>query len=372
MRLGRIAGIEVSLHWSWAIIAVLVVLAFAGRLQAVHTDLDPAPTVGLAVGGTVIFFGSVLLHELAHALVARRRGITVAGITLYLFGGATEADASSRSPGDEFAVAIAGPATSLGIAGVLGLLSAVVGASDAPLPDMLGYLAILNLVLAVFNMAPGLPLDGGRVVRSIAWAVTGDFERATRWATSAGIALGYLLIGFGLVTVWQGLIGGLWLIGIGWMIGQSARQNEQQERLRSTFGDLTAGDVMTSTVITIPTGTSVAEALRDYLAHCDQTVFPVVDQGRPIGLLTAASTRRVRPEDVWTTSVDQLALQHQPALVADPSTPMFEIIDALASRPEAKARVLVVDQGRLAGIISPADVLRRQALRDLLDQVADG
>lgn len=367
LRLVSLGGIDIYVHGSWIVIAGLILLGFWGQLQAEHPDLHGAATFGLALLGAVVFFGSVLVHELAHAVMARRRGIEVKGITLYLFGGATEADASSRTAGDEFVIAIVGPLTSLLIGAVLGAAAVLAGPGDAPLPDLLGYLALINVVLAVFNMAPGLPLDGGRVFRSIAWAITDDFQKATRWATTAGVALGYVLIANGLLALWQGVVTGLWLVAIGWMIAQSARQNEYQERLRSTFSRLTAADVMTSPVVAIPARTPVADAVRDYFAHREQTVFPVVEGDRVVGLLTAAAVREVPASELWRTSAGHVALHHQPAMVADPSTPMMEVLEALATQTEAKARVLVVDRGRLVGIISPADILRRHSLTDLLE-----
>ena len=359
----------VRLHWSWPVVAGLILLAFWAQLRATDPDLSTGAVIGYATIGAAVFFGSVLVHELAHALMARRRGIEVRGITLYLFGGATEADASSRSPTDEFLIAIVGPATSMGVAVLLGVAGVALGPSDTTPGRLLAYLALLNLVLAGFNLVPGLPLDGGRVFRAVAWGATGDFERATRWATTAGVAVGYALIGLGLLSIWQGLIGGLWSIGIGWMISQSARENQRHEQLRTTFGGLTAGDVMSSPVSSIPARSSVAEAVRDHFAPRDLTVLPVVDAGgRPVGLLSAACIRKVPASEIWQTPVDRLALQNQPALMAGPSTPMLEVIDAMSSAAGPKARVLVVDRGRLVGIISPADVVRRHALRDLIDQ----
>ncbi len=365
VRLGRLAGVEIRFHWSWLILAGLLLVGFVGQLRINHPDLADPATFGLALLGTTIFVGSIILHELAHAVMARRRGIEVKDITLYLFGGATEADASSRSPRDELLIAIVGPLTSLALAALLGLIAVAIG-TDAAVPDLLGYLAFINVILAAFNLVPGLPLDGGRVFRAIAWSLTGDFRRATRWATAAGVVVGYGLTGFGVVVLLQGALGGLWLIGIGWMIGRSATENENREQLRSTFETLTAADVMTTPVVAIQAGVSVESALRDHFAHGGQTAYPVVEADRPIGLLTAASVREIPTTELGGTSVEQLATRHQPALVADRSTPMLEVIDALAAGQGAKARVLVVDRGSLVGIISPADIVRRQVLGDLL------
>ena len=365
LRLARVGGVDIFIHVSWLFIAGLVLLGFWGQIETDHPDFGGIQAFALALFGAIVFFGSVLIHEMAHAFMARRRGIDVKGITLYLFGGATEADASSRSPADEFVVAIVGPLTSFALAGLLALAGLGTGGLADPIPEMLNYLALLNVILGLFNLAPGLPLDGGRVFRSIAWAVTGDFARATRMATATGVAVGYLLMTVGFVMMWQGNFGGLWLVFIGWLITQSARQNELQESIRSMFTDLTAADVMSSPVITIPADTTVADAVRDYFVPHNLTTFPVVDDGEVLGLLTVPAVRAVPANEIWRVTAGQLARDHQPVLEAAPETPMVDVIEALASGNDAKTRVLTLDEGRLVGIISPSDVLRRRALADL-------
>ena len=363
--MARISGVDIHIHISWLLIAGLVVLGFWGQLETEHPSFGSARAFTLALAGAAIFFGSVLIHELAHAFMARHRGIEVKGITLYLFGGATEADASSQSPADEFVIAIVGPLTSFVLAGLLAVAALLTAGLVAPIPEMLGNLAVINVVLGLFNLAPGLPLDGGRVFRSIAWAATGDFARATSLALAAGVLLGYLLMVAGLIAIWQQNMGGMWIVLIGWVISQSARQNQFQETLRSTFAELSAGEAMTQPVITIPAETSAAEAVRDYFVRHNLTVFPVVEGDRVLGLLNIAAVRSVPADDLWRTDVGQLARSVPPASVVAPETPMPEIIEALAFGSESKGRVLVVDHGRLVGIISPSDVLRRRALADL-------
>lgn len=359
-------GVEIFIHWSWLIISVLVLFGLQARLTLDHPDLADGSAFVLALLGTIIFFGSVLLHELAHALVARARGIESKRITLYLFGGATEADASSKSPNDELVIAIAGPLTSvtLGVflAGLAALLSPT--QSDA-LVDLIAYLAGINVLLAVFNMTPGLPLDGGRVFRSIVWKMTGDFAKATRWATTAGVIVGYGLAAVGVMYLWQGSVGGLWLVAIGWMISQSARRTGQDEALRELLRERVAGDVMTSPVITVAATATVDEAVRNYFAHHDLTVLPVVDGTRVIGMLGLSEIRRVGPERRAVATAAELARDLDPALIATPETPVKEVLDALSTD---KARVLVLDREVLVGIISPRDILRWSALAPLLAQ----
>ncbi|MCP4222129.1 MAG: hypothetical protein GY773_02145, partial [Actinomycetia bacterium] len=181
-RLMRIARVDIYLHWSWLGIIGLLILGFQAQLATAYPDLAPGRLWAYATAGSIVFLTSVLLHELAHALMAQARGIEVEGITLYLFGGATEADASSGKARDELVIAIVGPLTSVGIAAVLWLIALAIGPNENALGAMVAYLAVVNLILAAFNMTPGLPLDGGRVFRSLAWSATGDFRKATRWA----------------------------------------------------------------------------------------------------------------------------------------------------------------------------------------------
>lgn len=365
LRAGRIAGVEIFLHWTWLIIATLVLLGFFAQLNVEHPDLGDGLAVLLAALGTVVFFGSVLLHELAHALVARARGIEEQGITLYLFGGVTEADASSRTAADELVIAIAGPATSFAIAATLaGAAAAMTGAGDA-LVDLLNYLAVINVVLAVFNLTPGLPLDGGRVFRAIVWGITGDFRRATRMAAGAGVLVGYGLMGVGLLLLWGGAAGGLWFAAIGWMIAQSARSTEQHDAMRDLFEGLVARDVMTSPVITVPADLTIDDTVDSYFAREDKTTFPVVDGPRIIGLISLDTIRRLSPRQRATMTAGELAPRMKPALVTAPSTPMNEVVDAISAGP---GRVLVVENGSIVGIISLSDIIRRSSLASLLDR----
>lgn len=364
-RIGRVSGVEILIHPSWLIIAGLVVLGFWGWLTETHPQLSDNAALFLSVVGTAVLFGSVLIHELSHAVVAKARGIEVKGITLYLFGGATEADASSKNAADEFMIAVVGPLTSLATAAVLAVVAITVGSPDDPVPDLAGYLAQMNVLLALFNLAPGLPLDGGRVFRSIVWAITGDFRRATRWAAGAGEVFGYLLISVGVVWLFQGALGGLWLAAIGWMISQSAHQSEQQDALREFFKDLAAEDVMTSPVLAIPSEMSATGAVRNYFAKEDRTTFPVLEGSNVVGMLSLTAVRRLSRAERDMTTAGQLAVGEDPAMVATPLTPMSEIAEAL-STGAPKARVLVMDDGVLVGIISPRDILRRSSLAPLL------
>ena len=363
LRALRIAGIEVYIHWSWLGIAVLLLLGFRGQLAETHPDLVAGGAWALAAFGSALLLWSVLIHELAHALMARARGIEVEGITLYLFGGATEADASSRTAVDELVIAIVGPLTSLGLAGLFAIAAWSLDADAAA--GLIGYLAVINVILAVFNMTPGLPLDGGRVFRAIVWWITGDFRRATRWAATAGVMIGYTMIGLGLLSVWQGSLGGLWLAAIGWMIAQAALATSRQEELRQTFAALTAGDVMTGGVVTVPAASTVADVVRSHFTGGQHSGFPVVDGERVVGMLGVADIRLIDRDRRADVTAGDAATPVDPGLVVGPDEPMSAVIAALA-RSRRGSRVLVIDDGRLVGILSTGDIVRRNTLATLL------
>lgn len=228
-RIGRIAGIDIRVHATWVFIALLIGWTFYARFQFLYDELATGETVALAAAGVVIFFGSILLHELSHSLMAKARGITVRSITLFLFGGATDADVQSRGPGAEFAVTIVGPLTSVVVGGVLWAASAAVPGDGGPLTGMLGYLAWINVALAVFNLLPGFPLDGGRILRALLWRSTGDLERATNVAATSGRIVGYGLVALGLFLFVATGRGGLWLALIGWFLAQAATAEARQQ-----------------------------------------------------------------------------------------------------------------------------------------------
>ncbi len=229
-RVGRIAGIEVRVDSSWVVVALLITYSMYLRASTLYPELSGGGAVVLGIGATVLFFGSVLVHELAHALVSQARGIRVQDITLFLFGGATRAKVESRGPGDEFLIALVGPLTSGLLAALFGIVAGF--GSDVlsrPLAGTFGYLAWTNLLLAAFNLVPGFPLDGGRLLRSAIWKATGSLARATRVASVAGQGVGWLLVAAGVAWLLAGdLAGGIWFAFIGWFLVQAARFSERE------------------------------------------------------------------------------------------------------------------------------------------------
>jgi Zn-dependent protease/CBS domain-containing protein len=357
-RVGRIAGIEVRIDSSWAVIALLITYSMYLRLSILYPELSGGGAVGLAILSAVLFFGSVLVHELAHALVAQARGIRVQDITLFLFGGATRAKVDSRGPGDEFLIALVGPLTSGLLAGLFGLVAGL--GSDLlsrALAGTFGYLAWTNLLLAAFNLVPGFPLDGGRLLRSAIWKATGSLARATRIASVSGQGVGWLLLAAGVAWLLAGdLAGGIWFAFIGWFLVQAARSSYQELQLQQLLRGVEAEDVMAADLRRIPPELSLQEAVDDYFMRYDHGAFPVEEQGRTVGLLTLRGVRRV-PRDQWPTHrVRDHMVPLSDQVVVAPDARMDGVVGKL--QDGEAGRVLVVEDGEVVGIITPSDLTR--------------
>jgi Zn-dependent protease/CBS domain-containing protein len=357
-RVGRIAGIELRIDSSWAVIALLITYSMYLRVSILYESLSTAGAVGIAILAAVLFFGSVLIHELAHALVSQTRGIRVQDITLFLFGGVTRARVESRGPGDEFLIAVVGPLTSGILAALFGI---VAGFSrdvlSSPLVGTLGYLAWINLLLAGFNLLPGFPLDGGRLLRSAIWKATGSFGRATRVASVAGQGVGWLLVAAGVGFLLAGdLAGGIWFAFIGWFLVQAARSSYQELQLREMLRGVEAEDVMAGDLLRIPPELSLQDAVDDYFMRYDHGAFPVDEQGRTIGLLTLRGVRRV-PREQWPARrVRDHMVPLGDQVVVAPDARMDQVMGKL--QDGEAGRVLVVQGGEVVGIITPSDLTR--------------
>jgi Zn-dependent protease/predicted transcriptional regulator len=357
-RVARIAGIEVRIDSSWTVIALLVTYSLYLRFSFLYGSLSTAGAVGIAILGAVLFFGSVLTHELAHALVSQARGIRVQDITLFLFGGATRARVESRGPGDEFLIAVVGPLTSAILAALFGIVAGFGrDVLSRPLVGTLGYLAWTNLLLAGFNLLPGFPLDGGRLLRSAIWKATGSLGRATRVASVAGQAVGWLLVAAGVGFLLAGdLAGGIWFAFIGWFLVQAARSSYQELQLREMLRGVEAEDVMAGDLLRIPPDLSLQDAVDDYFMRYDHGAFPVDERGRTIGLLTLRGVRRV-PREQWSTRrVRDHMVPVGDQVVVAPDARMDGVLGKL--QDGEAGRVLVVQDGEVVGIITPSDLTR--------------
>ncbi len=366
-RLGRIGGVEVKIDPSWSIIALLVGYSFYLLLTERFADETTGFLLPLAIFMALLFFASVLLHELAHSWLSLARGVEVKGITLFLFGGATHADLETREPNDELWIALVGPLSSFAQAAIFWGVSVALG--EGPLAFATGYLGWINLALAVFNLLPGFPLDGGRVLRSLVWRSSGDLVKATRIASRAGRLLGGLIIAVGIFEVLflGALVGGLWLVAIGWFLSQAATSSFTHLQIKTSLQDVPAARLMTSELHEMPAGIDVQTAVDDFFMQYNYNTFPVVSQGRTIGLVTMASVRNVPREEWRATIVDDIAEPLSELCTVSPYHSVGDVVDKLMQGEVG--RVVVVQDGEVLGLITPRDLItwleRAQQLGDV-------
>jgi Zn-dependent protease/predicted transcriptional regulator len=364
-RLMRVFGINIRIDSSWLIIAALISYSLFFGLRTVYPAVGTLAAVVISLVGAALFFGSVLFHELTHALVARQRGFRIKDITLFLFGGATQANIESKGAFDEFIVSVVGPLSSFGLAIIFAAARVVVpSVADGALPGILGYLAWANLLLGVFNFLPGLPLDGGRVLRSALWKSTGNLDKSTKIASVAGEVLGYALIGVGaLVFFAGGIFQGLWFAAIGWFLAGSARASYVGMRVRHVLEHVEAAEIMEADPVRIPVGATIAEAVHDYLLLHDHDAFGIEHAGRIVGIVTLESVRKV-PRNDWSRRliVDVMSPVTDDTIV-DPHTSMTNVLDRFEG---SGASIAVGDRDNVVGVITPWDLTtwlrRRHAL----------
>jgi Zn-dependent protease/CBS domain-containing protein len=369
-RIGRVAGIDIQVNVSWLVI--LVLLTFSLAVSWFPTTVPRQSTLIYWVLGFIaalLLFVSVLLHELAHSLVARARGVPVKSITLFIFGGVSDLQQEPQSPGVEFQIAIVGPLTSL----VIGAISLVAGnliGSSAPLvAAVLGYLGVTNLLLGVFNLIPGFPLDGGRVLRAIIWRVTGSLRQATRVATLVGQVIAYLFIVAGVFLFFSGdFINGLWFGFIGWFLLQAAQAANSQVMLESIFKGVTVSQLMSPASLTVPDNLSLQQLVDGYLLPRGVRAIPVVhsDEGKLVGLVTLTDIRHL-PRDQWPqTPVGQAMVPLERLHTVRPQQNLNDVLPMMTGR-DVNQLLVVDDTGRLVGILSRDAILRYVEVRRSLD-----
>jgi Zn-dependent protease/CBS domain-containing protein len=354
--IGRLGGVEVRLHWSLLVVFALIVWSLAdGVLPSQNPGLSDGTYLGAAIVAALLFLASILLHELGHSWVARREGIEVDSITLWIFGGVAQFKDRFTSAGGEFRVAVAGPLISIGL-GVLFMLIALAGLPSA-VDGAAAWLGYINLILAAFNLIPASPLDGGRVLHAALWRARGDFAWATRIASEIGQGFGYLFIALGLVMfIVQGSFSGAWLGFIGWFLLQGARAEARYVATEQALGGLRVRDLMVREPVTVDADSTIGHFMDNVAWSQRFTTYPVLDGDRPVGLLAFASVAAV-PRSEWESQRvrdTMIPLDEVPLLTEDEKA-----VDALAelSAPRAN-RGLVVDNGHLAGLLSITDLAR--------------
>ncbi len=368
LRLGRVAGIPVGVHWTVGVILLLIadVLGMS-VLPAARESLPAVVYWTVAVLGAVIFAGSLLVHELSHAIVAKRHGVRVRSITLWMLGGVAELDGDPPDPAADLRIALAGPASSLALGVLLAGLAFGIEFVGGPTVVVvaLGWLALMNGVLAVFNMLPGAPMDGGRVLRALLWRRHGDRVRAAITATRAGRVLGFALIAAGLAELlgWASL-GGLWLILIGWFLIAAAGAEARATIAGAALAGLRVGEIMTPDPVIAPSWAVIQDFIDTVAARSRQAVYPVVEfDGRLAGIVIADMLARLRPAERASLRVGQAALPVPPEYLAGPDDPATTV----SGRPPLGGVVaaVVLEHGRVVGLVTTADLdwaLRRAAM----------
>jgi Zn-dependent protease/CBS domain-containing protein len=358
--LGRIFGIHIGFNWSLLVVAALIAWSLAtSLLPSASPGQTSAAYWTAGVISAFVFLASLLAHELAHSVVAMRRGVKVEGITLWLFGGVSRFSGDTNSPGTQALFTFVGPLTSLVLGAVFYLISFAFG--NGPHPGLaaatLSWLGYINITLGVFNLVPAFPLDGGRLLQSLIWLRTGDRLRATRIAARIGMVFAYLLIAYGLATfIFTGsLIGGVWSVFLGWFLLSAARSEETGGLIRQALSGVSVREVMTPNPVQAPDSISVQDALNTYVLASRHSTFPTHDaSGRLSGLLTLAALKNVAPEARTTTLIKEITCPLDSVSTAGPADPAANLLSV--SDGCSEGRTLVIDGGRLVGIVSPSDI----------------
>ena len=358
IRIARIAGIPVGISPLWLIIVALITWSLgAGYYPGEVHGITPLGSYALGLASALLLFASILAHEFGHALVARRRGVQIEEIDLWLLGGVARMSGRPRSADDELRFSLAGPAVTAVVAIVFAAIAqALPTSAPSALRALVGYQAEVNLLILGFNLVPAFPLDGGRVARALLWRRSGDIRKATDTAAVLGRAFGYFLIGAGFALWLGGSPGGLWFVVIGFFLVPAANAERAQEQILSTFAGVHAKDLMSHPAVTIPTGMPLDEA-QPYFSRYRYTAFPVIDDaGRAVGMLSIQQVGRI-PRARWPVTIVDTIANRDPGLLIDE----HEDVARLLERPafQRLGRAAVVDVGGTAiGVVSVTDIER--------------
>jgi len=376
--LGKVFGINIKIDWSWLLIFALITWSLASSLGLIHPDWPALMNWVLALSAAVLFFGSILAHELAHALVARRMGTPVRNITLFMFGGISNIQKEPGSPFSEFLITIVGPLTSFIVGSaflVLGIGSFVYNnvsmlqplealSHIGPVGTIFVWLGSINILIAIFNLIPGFPLDGGRIVRSTLWAVTNDLTKATRWASALGqvVAWGLILAGiammFGVSIPFFGtsFFNGLWIVFIGWFLQNASTQSYRKVVIQDVLEDVPVKRMMYTDVPIVDAGLSVQRLIDDYIMQTDNRAFIVFQNDKMVGLVTIEDIRKVDREARSLTILKDIMTPSKKLIVIAPEEEASDAFERLQS--EDIRQIPVVNGNKIVGLLRRKDIIR--------------
>ena len=363
--IGRVRGIPIGIHSSWLIVFGLLTYSLADWVFP--SRFDGWSTTAYWVTGalaSLLLFGSVIAHEMGHAVAAQRRGVGVKSITLFIFGGVATLEHESEDAGDEFVIAIAGPAVSLLIAIVSGILGVALIELSEQVGGLLAYLATSNLYLVLFNLIPAFPLDGGRVFRAFLWHRSGSLAQATRTSANVGMVFGYLFMVAGIFLVFQSTFSGVWLIAIGWFLRSAAEQSTDQVALEQSFAGIRVAALMDRGPATVAPHVSIADLVNHYIMAKNVHGLPVCQDGELVGIITLTDVKDT-PGDEWARLTVRDKMTPVDKLVT--VTPETELIAALRQMAQLDIhQVPVQEDGKLVGLLNRSDLLHFIQLRQSL------
>jgi Zn-dependent protease/CBS domain-containing protein len=368
IKLFRLFGFSVGVDPSWILLAVLVAWSLStGFFPFYFRDLPTGTYWIMGVIGTFGLFLSIVVHEFFHSIVARRRGVPMKGITLFLFGGMAEMHKEPVRARDEFWIAVVGPISSVGMAGLFYLLAYTTHTWSLPTAAVLQYLGMINLLLAIFNMVPAFPLDGGRILRAALWGWKGNLRWATRVASRFGVAFGIILIVLGIIRFLSGaFINGMWLFLIGLFIQSAAKMSYQQLLTRRALEGEPLDRFMKSDPVTVSPQMSIGELVNDYFLRRNYKLYPVVQGGRLVGCITSGQVKEVPRKEWDNKTVAEIATQCSPDNTIEPKTDAIEALAAM--RRNNTSRLMVVRENRLIGIITLKDMLEFLSMKIELEE----
>ena len=355
--LGKVFGIPFRLHYSWFIVFILITVSLSWYYFPVsYPDWTQLAYWVIGLISSVLFFASVVAHELAHSLVARVNGIPVKSITLFVFGGIAQITKEATRASAELKMAVAGPACSLALGMLFGLLWLLSRGISEPVVAMAFWLAQVNVVLAVFNLLPGFPLDGGRVFRSIMWRVTGNYKLSTRVATQVGRGVGYLFIVGGVLMMFRAWFSGLWLVFIGWFLAKTASASYQQSQWREALRGVNASQVMVPDCPLIPSDFTISRLVEEYVFTKGCSLFLITDEEGVKGILTLNDIKAVAQQNWEGTLVGEIMTPVERVKVTHPDQDALSILEEMDENDINQ--MAVVNEGRVIGLITRDNLMR--------------